>query len=277
MAINLHEKHSAHIIERFKKQSITQGSFDTSLDMEFVGVKTVKVSSIATVPMNDYNRTAANNRYGAPTELQDTDQELTMTQDRAYSTTIDKGNNMEQQMIKKAGAAARRQLDEVVTPEIDTYRLSKWAEGAGTTKTITAPTKTTVFGLIMDAMVVMDNELVPKTNRTLYVGSKTYSALLQSSEFLSLEKTGNKAVSQGEIGQVLGMTVKYVPDSYLPAGVQFMVVHKGSAISPVKLHEYKIHVDPPGLSGHLVEGRYIYDAFVLDAKKMGVYVAKTSS
>lgn len=35
--------------------------------------------------------------------------------------------------------------------------------------------------------------------------------------------------------------------------------------------EYKIHIDPPGLSGNLVEGRVCYDAFVLENKKNGIY------
>ena len=180
-------------------------------------------------------------------------------------------------MIKNAGKAIARQLREVVTPEIDTHRLAQWAANAGKTATVSVPTKTTIFSMIVDAMVHMDNLKVPKKNRTIFVGSKGYSALLQSSEFLSLEKTGNKAVTNGEVGKVLGMTVKYVPDTYLPSGVVFMIILKDAAISPVKMHEYKIHVDPPGISGHLAEGRFIYDAFVKENKKDGIYVAKTGS
>jgi hypothetical protein len=55
-----------------------------------------------------------------------------------------------------------------------------------------------------------------------------------------------------------------------------MVVMKDAAISPVKLHEYKIHKDPVGISGHVCEGRFIYDAFVLDSKKDGIYVANNA-
>lgn len=274
--VNLHSKYATSVVERFERESVTQSAFSTLLDKQFVGVHTVILSSINTVEMNDYQRSGVS-RYGNPMELGDTTKEYTMTQDRSFTFTIDKGNNMEQQMIKNAGRAAARQLKEVVVPEIDTYRLAKWAANAGTTKTVSAPTKTTIFGMIVDAMTEMDNKKVPKGNRTIFVGSKAYSALLQSSEFLSLEKTGNKAVTKGEIGTVLGMTVKYIPDVYLPTGVVFMVVLKDSAISPVKLHEYQIHKDPPGISGHLVEGRFIYDAFVVEEKKDGIYVAKTSS
>ena len=34
---------------------------------------------------------------------------------------------------------------------------------------------------------------------------------------------------------------------------------------------YRIHDDPPGISGWLVEGRTIYDAFVLNEKRYAVY------
>ena len=40
---------------------------------------------------------------------------------------------------------------------------------------------------------------------------------------------------------------------------------------PVKLAEYKIHLDPPFLSGSLVEGRIYYDCFVLENKAKAIY------
>ena len=39
----------------------------------------------------------------------------------------------------------------------------------------------------------------------------------------------------------------------------------------VKLEDYKIHRDPPGISGSLVEGRIVYDAFVLENKAKAIY------
>lgn len=275
--VHLHKNYSKDVAERFYLESITQSCFSKDMDMQFTGVKGVIVNEVNTVELNNYNRTLGANRYGNPTELEDTEKEYLMERDRSFTFIIDKGNNMEQDMIKKAGECVARELREVVTPEIDTHRLAKWAASAGKTVTVSAPTKTTIFSMIVDGMVHMDNQKVPKKNRTIFVGSKGYSALLQCSEFLSLEKTGNKAVTNGEIGKVLGMTVKYVPDTYLPSGVVFMIVLKDSAISPMKLHEYKVHTDPPGISGHLAEGRFIYDAFVKENKKDGIYVAKIGS
>lgn len=275
MSINLHEKYSKKVQERFYQESLTQSSFSKELDMEFTGVKTVKVSSINTVEMNDYTRTGAS-RYGTPKDLDDTIQEFIMTKDRSFTFIIDKGDNMEQNMIKKAGAAISRQLREVVTPEIDTYRFKVWSDSAGITKTVTAPTKSTILTQIVDAKIEMDNKLVPQKNRTLYVGSVAYKALLTCDEYIKLDKLGSKTLVNGKVGEIMGMDVKFIPDTYLPENVVYMIIYKDAAISPVKLHEYKIHKDPPGISGHLAEGRFIYDAFVIDTKKNGIYVAKTA-
>lgn len=274
--INLATKYSKKVQERFYQESLTQSSFSKDLDMEFTGVKSVRVSEINTVPMNDYTRSGTS-RYGEPQELQDSVQEFIMTKDRSFTFTIDKGNDAEQQYIKKAGRAVSRQLREVVTPEIDTYRFKIWFANAGLGAAVAAPTKTTIYGMIVDAMAEMDNHLVPKQGRTLYVSTTAYKALFQSPEFLSLEKIGSKIVSKGQVGTILNMPVIYVPDTYLPDSVYFAVILKDAAISPVKLHEYNIHKDPPGISGHLAEGRFIYDAFVRGAKMDGIYVAVSSN
>ena len=137
MAIYLQTKQCKEVAERFYKESLTESSFSKNLDVEFTGVKTVVVPSIDVVPMNDYTRSGAS-RYGTPTDLQDTKQEFTMTKDRSFTFIIDKGDNMEQNMMKKAGEAVQRQLREVVTPEIDNYRFAQWAAKAGQKVTLSA-------------------------------------------------------------------------------------------------------------------------------------------
>lgn len=273
--INLATKYSSKVQERFYQESLTQDSFSKDLDTEFTGVKTVKVSEVGTSPMHDYTRSGSN-RYGSPEELQDSVQEFVMTKDRSFTFTIDKGNNMEQNMIKKAGAAMSRQLREVVTPEIDKYRFQVWSQNAGQGAALAAPTKDTVFGMLVDAKAAMDNKLVPQKGRILYSSVTFYKVLIQCSEYLAIEKLGAKAISKGKVGEILGMDVKMIPDSYLPANVYFMIIMKDAAISPVKLHEYNLHKDPPGISGHLAEGRFIYDAFVKGTKMDGIYVGVTT-
>ena len=55
-------------------------------------MKTLKVYTPITVEEVDYDRDGGLKRYGDVTEMQDVVQELTMTQDKAFTLTIDKGN-----------------------------------------------------------------------------------------------------------------------------------------------------------------------------------------
>ena len=270
--INLAEKYSDKVQERFYMDSITQSSFSKDLDMEFTGVKTVKVTEVDVAPMNDYNRSGLS-RYGTPQELTDVVQEFVMTQDKSFTFTIDKGNDKEQLGIKNAGKALRRQMREVVTPMIDRYRFLQWASHAGLRKGISAPTKSTIAELIMDGTAAMDDKFVPQDGRTIYIRNDLYKILKLCDEYIKIDSLGEKALVKGKVGEFDNMTVKKVPTSLMPAGVYFMIIYKGAAISPMKLNEYKIHSDPPGVSGNLVEGRVIYDAFVKATKCNGIYVA----
>ena len=71
-----------------------------------------------------------------------------------------------------------------------------------------------------------------------------------------------------------GVNIVPVPSSYLPENVEIIIAHKSAVVSPVKLSEYKTHIDPPGINGTLVEGRVYYDAFVLESKAKGIAVHK---
>ena len=274
--INLAEKYSSQVQERFYHDSITQGAFSKSLDMEFTGVKTVKVYDVAVAPLNDYTRSGSN-RYGTPQELTDNIYEFVMNMDKGFTYTIDKGNAKEQFNIKQAGTSLRRQMREVVTPYIDIYRMNVWAKGAGIAKAMSAaPSKGTIGGMIFDAQADMNNKFVPKTNRTLYLKESLLPTLALSSEYIALDPTGSKALETGVVAKYAGIPIKTIPDSWMPENVYFMLIHKGSAISPMKLNEYKIHTDPQGISGQLVEGRVIFDAFVIPTKADGIYIATAS-
>jgi hypothetical protein len=81
---------------------------------------------------------------------------------------------------------------------------------------------------------------------------------------------------KGQIGAIDGIPLILTPDSYFPENVSFIITNKIATVSPVKLSDYKIHDNPPGINGWLVEGRVYYDAFVLDNKAKAIYVHKTA-
>ena len=151
MAINLAEKYSTKVQERFALASKTDKY--VGKDYDFVGVKTIKIWSVDTVAMTDYTRNGTT-RFGELTELGDTVQELTLTKDRAFTFSIDAGNAAEQFNIKQANAALKRQIDEVITPEIDKYRLQAWASGKGLTdpSSILTATGTLAKNTVLEAI-----------------------------------------------------------------------------------------------------------------------------
>lgn len=274
-AVNYASAFSPKVAEAFSKQSLTDSA--AGKDYSFSGNKTVRVFTVDTVPLNNYSRSGLN-RYGTPVELGDTVQELVMGDDKAFTMTIDKGNLADQLNVKGAARALRRETEQVVVPYIDKYRFARWAKGAGIVKGLSAaPTRDTIVELIFDAGAEMDNRLVPAAGRTLFIPNTYYKLLALSDQFVGVDKLGELALSKGVVGEVDGMTVKRVPDSYFPENLYFMVKWKGSSVDPVKLQDAKIHQDPPGLSGNLLEGRVYHDSFVLGAKADGICIAAASA
>lgn len=269
--INFATKYSDKIATAFTHDSFVIGK--TNNDYSFVGAKTIQVVTPVTQPMGDYRRSGSN-RYGEPAEMQDTIQEMTMTQDKAAPITIDKGNNSEQMMLKNAGKMLSLQIKERVVPMMDKYCLKVFATKAGKVAGLAAaPTKATIIELIASAATAFDNALIPDEGRYLYVASSVYNLIRLAPEFLNIDALGKKILEKGVVGGVLGFDMVKVPDSFIPANCYFIATHKDSVLAPAKIKDGKIHQDPPGISGHLLELRNVYDAFVLGARADGVYAA----
>ena len=270
MAINLHEKYAKQIQTRFVQESMIAGALTNSYS--FSGVKTVKISTPVTVPMVDYTRSGAN-RYGTPTEMEDVVQEMTLTQDKSFTLTIDKGNNADQNGIKAAGKMLDLQIKEQAVPTMDKYCFATLSQKAGkVVGNSTAISKSNVCERITAGTTYMDDAEVPQEGRTLFVPSDTYAKLRLSEEFQKCDGLLEKSLAKGQVGTYDNMRVIKVPKGRWPANVNFMIVHKSAGCAPVKLNDTKFHTDPPGISGNLLEGRQYYDLFVFGAKCDGVYV-----
>lgn len=275
MATNYATKYQPKVAERFKKGSITNAA--AGHEYSFVGAQTIVVQSVDVAPMNDFNRTAGGNRFGAVANLGDTKQEMKMRKDRSFAFAIDAGDQSDQAIEKSAGKALRRQIDEVVNPELDVYRLEQWAAGAGQVLTGAALTKNTILSQIIAVGGKLSNALVPEGGRSLYIPIRNYQLLVQADAVVQLEKMGTAAVEKGVVGTIDRNKVIPVPDGWFPEGVEFMIKHKGCTVDPVKLQHYYIRKDAQGFDGPVVEGRIYYDAFVLDAKKDGIGVYKVTA
>ena len=120
MAINLVTKFSDKVLERFHQKSYTANA--ASKDWTFDGIKTLKIFSIGTAPINNYTRSGTS-RYGTVEDLQDNTQTLTIDNDKSFTYAIDKGDNKQQLNIKSANRSLTREIDEVITPYLDKYNF----------------------------------------------------------------------------------------------------------------------------------------------------------
>lgn len=271
MAVNLAAKYSPVVDERFSQESVTNIAFNR--DYDWVGVQTVKVYSIQTAPMQNYTRSGLS-RYGTPTELQDNVQEMTLTRDRSFTFTIDRGNDIDQMNVKGAGAALDRQIREIVTPEVDAYRLA--AIAAAVTPNITPATSANAYQLFLGGQEFMGNKMVPAGGRIAFMTFAYYNLLKLDPSFVQSGDMGEISLVRGVMGAVDGIPLIPVPSTRLPANTQFILVHPMAACAPIKLAEFVLHENPPGISGNLVEGRVYYDCFVLNSKVDAIYVSKSA-
>ena len=267
-------KYASTIAERFQKGSITNGC--AGHDYDFTGAKAVKIYSMVPAELVDYQRGSA--RYGTVTDLEYTSQEMLCTQAKAFTKHLDALDGSDMAVGSAAGKFLRMQLDEVITPAMDKYRLKKWVMGAATLKQMDAePTADTIVGDIMKLKGAMGDNLVPDTDLTLFIKTPYFVLLKQAKAVVGLEGMGTRAVEKGLVGTFDGMKVIPVPSSWLPEGVYFLIKSKGSTADPVKMAQYDVINKAVGYSGAVVQGLCYYDSFVIGAKNVGIGVAGNSS
>ena len=268
MAINFAEKYASIVDERFTQASLTQNAFNSDLD--FTGVNVVNVYSIPTAPMNDYTMSGTG-RYGTPQELGDTVQTFQLTQDRSFTFTIDRRNYEDTMLVKDAGRALARQLDEVVIPEVDTYRIAALAAGAGTTSTPTAISQANAYENFLIGVGTLKDNKAPLAGTFAYISNNFFRYIRLDPSFIQASDVAQNMLVTGQVGMIENIPLIYVPTSYMPTGTEFLITNRIAAWAAQKIADYKIHENPPGINGNLVEGRLYHDCGIFDNKKKAIY------
>lgn len=274
MAIDLVTKFLPYVDECFSTES--KKSLLTNQDFEWTGAHSIKIYKVTTAPMNDYDRAgtgtgATGSRYGNIASLGATTQEMVLSKDRSFSFSIDKLDQDETAKQLQAASALARQTREVVIPEVDAYVYNKMCTGAGTKATALALTAANIYDQIIEAGKTLDNAEVPETERFLIFNPDSYVLMKKSPDIIMDTEISNEERIKGVIGMIDGAKVFKVPAGRLPAKFGFMLGHPIATVAPTKLEDYRVHENPPGISGSLVEGRICYDTFILDNKKKALY------
>ncbi len=273
MAISLVTQFQPYTDEIFTTES--KKSLLTNQDFSWTGAHSIKVYKIGTSEMQDYSRNPVQgftgSRYGTIHDLDAATEEFTLKNDRSFTFAIDKLDNDETAQQLAAASALARQVREKVVPEVDSYTYGVMCSGAGNKPTAVALDATNIFDEILKANNALDNAEVPETGRILVVTSDVYTIMKRSKDIIMETDIAEDMRLRGVIAMIDGAKVVKVPAVRLPENFGFMLAHPCACVAPTKLEDYKVHEDPPGISGSLVEGRICYDAFVLDNKVKAIY------
>ncbi|MBD5151565.1 MAG: hypothetical protein HDT16_03500 [Oscillibacter sp.] len=274
MSVELVTKFAKYVDEQFSAES--KRGLLTNQDFDWTGAHTVKVYKVTTSKMNDYDREGTNtgenwSRYGAIAPLEATTEEMTLKKDRSFTFVTDKLDEDETAGQLDSAKALARQNREVIIPEVDSYTYGVMCEKAGTKPKAIALTAENIYTEILKGSEALDDAEVPEVGRVLVVKPAVYALLKKCKDITMETDIGSVQRLLGVIGILDGCSVVKVPAIRLPSDFGFMIAHPCATVAPVKLEEYNIHRNPPGISGSLVEGRVCYDAFVLENKAKGIY------
>jgi hypothetical protein len=252
------------IDERFYLESKTNAIVNNGIEFEFTGVNTVIIYNVDVVPENDYQRTGVM-RYGELVELGDGVQSFVLSQDKAFSISIDRGNREDSKMVLAIEDAVARQVREVSVPTVDIYRLGILTAYAVANSQVAtnALAYNDTFQKVLIQRAALIEAKVNTDDIVLYVTPTTEMYLWRDPEFKAACDRSVASKETGVMGRVMGMTVVVCPSTYFVANFGFMLVSSKVLVAPTKFNEIKTGDGFPfGISGMVAFGRRYYDAYI---------------
>lgn len=277
MAQNYAQNVLGTIDERFTIDSITKPIINNSIRLDYNGANSCTIYNVDVVTESNYVRTGAN-RFGALVELGTGTQTFVLSQDKAFTFTVDRGNLEDSKMAQEVDKAVKRQVREVSVPTTDIYRLNVAATyaAANNAKTVAVVTNTNAYKSLLDAQVKVTERKVPKMGRYIYMTETFYALLKRDPEFIRDCDTSYRDLKSGIVGQVDGATIVTAPSSYFVANFAFMVIHKDTLVAPTKFNMIRTLDEVQGIDGWVAEGRRYYDCFIPKNKGAGIQIHTTA-
>lgn len=239
--------------------------------LEFNGNNSCTIYTVETVSEVNYVRSGTN-RFGTLNELGTGQQTFTLSQDKSFTFSVDRGNLEDSEMVQEAHKAVKRQVRVVSVPNTDIYTLAQahalaLAQSQGATAAVTSSNAYTKFLAQNDAMT---EDKVPETGRYCYLTPATYSLLKQDTTFVKACDTSYADLKKGIIGNVDGVTLVKVPSTYLPTNMVFQFIWEEVLIRPMKFNSTRVLTEQRGIDGAVAEGRRYYDVFGPSNKVVGL-------
>lgn len=267
MAVNVATKYSPKTSELLVARK--KSTPFVNEDWEWDGVNAIVVTTLTDPTMGNYNASGGANRYGNPTEVEDTQQTWPLSRDRSWTKTIDKKNRDDLMMIKKPGKYLAQATKNVLVPEMDTYIFQTIATAGATANRddIASDAATDASNAYSNFLLInadITNNEAPTEGRVAAMTAAYYNFLKQGGFVLDSD-SAYKDRKSGNLGTVDGVAVTIVPSTRMPStsgAIDLLISHPMATVAPEKLVDYTLHDNPPGISGSLLEYRHRYDAFV---------------
>jgi hypothetical protein len=267
MAVNLALKFEKKTSDLVKARRKTEGMVNK--DWSWDGVNAIVVSTLVDPVMGNYNPNGPSNRYGNPSEVEDTNQTWTLIRDRSWSKIMDKKNQDDSMAIRRPGKYLAQATKNVLIPELDAYILQTIATaGAAYDRddivTDAATTSSNAFTNFLNINADITDRESPTEGRVAAMTAAYYNFLKQGGFVLDSDSAYRDRKS-GNLGTVDGVSVVIVPSNRMPAtsgAIDLLIAHPDATCAPEKLTDYTLHNNPPGISGQQMDYRHRYDAFV---------------
>lgn len=271
MAQNLATKFSQKVSERLHSESIV--GMVTNKNFEWTGVDTLKLYSVDTMTMNDYDKNAEANSYGVANEIGTTVQTWQLEQDRSFTGRIDRLNSDRSMSVTKPGTVLARQIREEVVPEVNAYVLQTivTAGELANRDDIATDDATDANDAYSNFLLINANisdNLGKQDGRVAVMDAQYYNFLKQGGFVLDSDSAYRDRKS-GNLGTVDGVKVVIHTSAEMPANTDLIITHPDVCTFADSLTDYVTHKNPVGRNGWVVEGRIAYDAFV-DTNKVNM-------
>ena len=303
--IALIEKFVARLDRKYTAQSKT-AFMDTNQDLlqATIDAKTFMIPTRIMSGLFDYGRNT-----GFQTGIVETKwQPFTFQMDRGTSLYVDAVDNLESALLLMAGLA-NQLLEEHVAPEVDAYRMSRYAQYAiadGHHDSTGGLTPSNVLPRMSEAVTTLEENEVPLDSMVMWV-TPAVRRLMELSDMIGKSRSVDRSTSSAiniKIHEWNDMPIITVPPQRMateyifrtvtaPAvneadggfeiaptarRIDFMVFNPNSVIQLTKRARTRVwnpDNNPRG-DGYSVEYRVYHDAFVTQQRAKGMFVATST-
>lgn len=240
---------------------------------------TVKIAAVGDVALGDYTK---DSDIPDPVSLTDTDQTLTVDQQKYFNFYVDSIDRA-QQNVNVLEEAMRRSAWKL-RDAADTYLAGVMNAGVaesnkiGSAETPIVPTKDDAYEHLVDLGVLLDEANVPLEGRFVVVPAWFHGLLLKDDRFiLPGTMLGERRLMNGEVGEAAGFTILKSNNVPNDAGTEYKII----AGHPVATTYVEQVLDistyqPEKRFGDAVKGLHVYGAKVLRTDALACLIANKS-